>query len=196
MKLNDVAVENFVPVATANVAKLLSMLVLTRQPSCVLELGTAYGVSTRHLLEALPENGKVISLDLSSERQQVAYTYLKNAGFSEENFVLVCKDFREKNVLENLHDTYGTFDFVFIDAAKAQYGIILEVLEPMLSDHAMLVFDNVFLNGWVISGHYPNHRQKTMFTRMNDFLNKVSKNEKYYSSLIPFDDGCLVMIKR
>lgn len=195
--LLDVAQENHVSVVTPNVAHLLETLACLRQPRCILELGTAYGVSSYHILKGLEAPAKFVTIDLVAERQQVARALLEEKGMcNRHDIVFCCDDFRAEGYLEALAKQYGPFDFVFMDAAKGQYAHLLTLLLPYLQDQGTLVFDNIFLNGWLIADAYPNHRQKTAFLRMKQFLASIQTDERFSNVLLPLDDGVLVLVKR
>lgn len=195
-ELYEIAKTNHVPVVSHNVARLLTSLVTIQQPGCILELGTAYGVSTYHMKKPAPVLAKLITVDLVEERQNIAKKFFHKTGLLDENIIFLCKDFRDDQFLKDLYLKYGAFDFIFIDAAKGQYQHILDLLTPFVAKNGMIVFDNIFLNGWIINNSYPNHRQKTVFLRMKQFLNDIQLNENYISTLIPFDDGVLTLVKK
>ena len=194
--LLEVAKEQHVPVISINVANLLVTLVTIQQPSCILELGTAYGVSTYHMAKAIRTPAKIITVDLVEERQSVAKNFLSQANLPAHNIEFLCEDFRDETFFNRLKAEHAPFDFIFVDAAKAQYQKLLDILSPMLSERGIIVFDNVFLNGWIINDEYPNHRQKTAFVRMKDFLENIKHNDQFECTLIPFDDGVLVLAKK
>lgn len=185
-----------VSVVTPNVAHLLEMLVTLRQPRCILELGTAYGVSTYHLLKGLSSSAKLVTVDLVAERQAVAQDFLHTCGMTRHDIHFACADFRAEGFLEKLAAMHGPFDFIFFDAAKGQYAQLLERLTQYLNPQGAVVFDNIFLNGWIVEDHYPNHRQKTAFVRMKQFLQAVREDGRFAQTLLPLDDGVLVLVKR
>lgn len=185
-----------VSVVAPNGASMLRALVSMHKPKLILELGTAFGVSTYHMKKAQPKDGKLITLELVSERQETAKAFLKEEGYGEEDITFICGDFRDDALFRSLHDEHGAFDFVFIDAAKGQYAHLLEVILSLLNKNGVVVFDNVFLNGWLIRDEYPNHRQKTAFVRMKKFLDDVKYDERFTHTLLPFDDGMLILVKK
>ena len=95
-----------------------------------------------------------------------------------------------------LAERFAPFDLVFIDAAKGQYAHLLEEIMPHLSAQGAVVFDNIFLNGWLVADAYPNHRQKTAFVRMKQFLQDVQQDARFAHTLLPLDDGVLVLARR
>ncbi|MDO4281120.1 MAG: O-methyltransferase [Peptococcaceae bacterium] len=197
--LNDVyaqAAADHVSVVSPNVAHLLETLVTARQPKRVLELGTAYGVSTLHMKRALASDATLVTVELVGERQERAREFLAREGALDDGLVFVQGDFREDGFFESLHAQHGAFDFVFLDAAKGQYQHLLDRLTPMLAPGGMIVFDNIFLNGWIIADAYPNHRQKTAFVRMKAFLEGIKTQKLYSNTLLSFDDGVLILSKK
>lgn len=187
---------NHVPVVSTNVANLLATLVTIHQPSCILELGTAYGVSTYHIAKAIHKPAKIVTVDLVKERQEIAKKFLEKVEIPAHDIEFLCADFREETFFENLKEKCELIDFIFIDAAKGQYQHLLDRLTPLLSERGVIVFDNVFLNGWIINDAYPNHRQKTAFVHMKQFLENIKNNTNFEATLIPFDDGVLVLAKK
>lgn len=185
-----------VPVVTPNVSHLLEMLVTLRQPRCILELGTAYGVSAYHMLKGLAAPATLVTIDLVRERQAVAQEFLHDAGLDCHEIVFECADFREEGYFARLAERFAPFDLVFIDAAKGQYAHLLEEIMPHLSAQGAVVFDNIFLNGWLVADAYPNHRQKTAFVRMKQFLQEVQQDARFAHTLLPLDDGVLVLARR
>ena len=172
------------------------MLVTLRQPRCILELGTAYGVSAYHMLKGLAAPATLVTIDLVRERQAVAQEFLHDAGLDRHEIVFECADFREEGYFARLAERFAPFDLVFIDAAKGQYAHLLEEIVPHLSAQGAVVFDNIFLNGWLVADAYPNHRQKTAFVRMKQFLQDVQQDARFAHTLLPLDDGVLVLARR
>ncbi len=195
IEMIDEAHKKHVPIISYNVASLLHSLMLIHQPKNILEFGTAYGFSTFIMRDnALPDT-HIVTIDISEERQIVARNFFKKLHYFDERISFINDDFRNPELIDHLSKEYSPFDLVFIDAAKAQYSILLKMLSKILSDNAIIILDNVLLNGWIIAGKYPNHRQKTMFKRMNAFLEEIQNSTEYHATLFPFDDGVLLLTK-
>lgn len=186
---------NHVPIITNNVASLIEYLIKVHRPKNILELGTAYGFSTYVMKSNCESNCYITTIDLSIERQNTAKDFFRKLNYLDEKVQFVHGDFRDGSFLKELSVEHQLFDFVFVDAAKGQYSTLLNQLAEITTKDALIIFDNVLLNGWIIQENYPNHRQKTMFTRMNGFLHEIKNNNKYTYTLIPFDDGVLLLKK-
>src|SRR5689334_11378264 len=97
-----------------NQGKLLNLLARSVGARRILEIGTLGGYSTIWLARALPADGKLITLELDPKHAEVARANLARAGVSQVVEVRVGKAL---DTLPKITD--GPFDFVFIDADKA-----------------------------------------------------------------------------
>ena len=117
---------------------LLNILIKAARAQTILELGTSYGHSTIFLAEAArASGGRVISLDVSADKQRYAREQLAAAGL--ESFVeLRTGDARD--IIASLPDP---LDFVLIDLWKDLYVPCFDLVYPKLSDGALLAADNI-----------------------------------------------------
>jgi predicted O-methyltransferase YrrM len=101
---------------SANQGKFLQVMMIACNAKKVLELGTLGGYSTIWLARALPDNGKVITIEVDKHHGEVAKKNIDNAGLSQKVDLRVGKalDILPKIIAEN----EGPFDMIFIDADK------------------------------------------------------------------------------
>lgn len=189
LALRDVARAHHIPVVTEEVGAFLQLLVRLHQPTQILELGTAIGVSGTLMLEAAPKDARFTGVELTSER----YTIAKQQFQDNDRVNIIHGDFREDHFFDRLTAPY---DFIFLDAAKGQYPFLLETLLPIATDGAVFVFADVFMHGWVLTGNYPNRRQKTAVLRLQTFLKDLSQDSRLHTTLLPLDEGIAVAIKK
>ena len=142
----------------------LAEAVDTCRPERVLEIGTLVGYSAILIGLHLPETGKITSLEIDKGSAQVARRNIRAAGLSERISVL------EGPALELIPGLEGTFDLLFLDAAKAQYLSYLKAAEPKLAKGAVVVADNVGM-----------FREE-----MRDFLDYIRKSGRYRSKTHDF----------
>jgi len=117
---------------------LLNWLVRGAGGKSILELGTSYGYSTVYLAEAARAiGGKVVTLDLATNKAQYAREHLTRAGL--QDFV----DFQLGNALDILPRLAGPFDFVLLDLWKDLYVACLDLIYPKLARGALIVADNM-----------------------------------------------------
>lgn len=129
----------------ATVGKLLYCLAKIQKPQKILEIGTLAGYSTLWLARALPETGKLISLELDRLHAVVARENMRYAGLSEKVEV------REGQASELLDQMIAakeeTFDLIFIDADKENYPIYLEKALQLSHEGTLILSDNVLPRG-------------------------------------------------
>ncbi len=89
------------------------------------------------------------------------------------------------------------FDFVFMDAAKAQYLNYLEELLRLMPRGGVLIADNVLQDGELIESRYViDRRNRTIHSRMREYLYRVKHMKELETSIIPIGDGVALSIKK
>lgn len=96
-------------------------------------------------------------------------------------------------VLEQLS---GTFDFIFMDAAKGQYIHWLPRILELMAEGALLVTDNVLQDGDVAESRFAvERRNRTIHARMRDYLYTLTHMEELKTSIVPIGDGVALSVK-
>lgn len=113
---------------------LLTALVLAKQPQMVLEIGTAYGVSTLCIAAGLPKQGKIHTYELSEEVAAEAQDTFRS---QEVNATV------HAGVFENVYQSQGEIDLVFLDHEKGRYLADFKRIEADLAPGALILADNV-----------------------------------------------------
>ena len=137
------------PIAiTPNQGKLLELLARIHSAQSILELGALGGYSTIWLARALPEGGRLITLERDSRYAEVARANIANTGFADRVQVRVGPALQ---TLPELHDEgLGPFDFIFIDADKQNYPGYLEWSLKLSRVGTLIVGDNVVRGGAIL----------------------------------------------
>lgn len=131
-------------------AKLLHLLARMVGARRVLEVGTLGGYSTTWLARAVPADGTVVTCEFEPHHAQVAERNLANAGLADRVQVRVGAAL---DTLESLVDEGADpFDFVFIDADKANNPHYFEWALKLTRSGSVIVCDNVVRGGRVIDG--------------------------------------------
>jgi predicted O-methyltransferase YrrM len=132
------AVYGLVPLAiTPEVGELLYVLALARRARTTVEFGASLGFSTIHLAAAARDIGpgaRVISTEMEPEKANAARRNLAEAGLSD------VVDLRVGDALETLRDV-DTVDLLFLDGWNNLYLAVLDLLEPRLSQGALVIAD-------------------------------------------------------
>jgi predicted O-methyltransferase YrrM len=140
-EMEAVAERDSVPIVHWETGRFLAALCRALDPA-VLEVGTAIGYSTLHMAEQL-ERGRVVTLERDPDRAAQARSYLQRAGVADRVELI------EGDALETIAGLDGPFDLLFVDAAKGEYKRYIELAEPKLSERALLVVDNLLMDGEV-----------------------------------------------
>ncbi|KTD57208.1 class I SAM-dependent methyltransferase [Legionella shakespearei] len=154
----------------------------------VLELGTFTGYSALAMALALPEDGQLITCDISEEWTKRAHPFWREAKQDQKI------NLRIGPALETLYTLINDgwekqFDFIFIDADKTNYVNYYELALKLIKPRGLIAVDNVF---W--DGHVADPDDNTAQTREIKKLNELIKNDKrVHVSLLPISDGLFLV---
>lgn len=185
LAMQDYAANHNLPVIDPEGSALLAATVTACSPEAVLEIGTAIGYSTLLIAERLLPGARVTTIEIDSDRAAVAVDFINRSGFANRIEILA-GDANE--VLPSLH---GTFDLIFIDAAKGQYLNYLRLIMDKLSPGAVIFADNVLYRGWV-RGPNPPRRLKTMIERLREYVAFVTTDPRFVTTVYPIGDGVAI----
>lgn len=187
----EYARDNNVPIIRKEVESFLRVLLLMKKPLRILELGTAIGYSAILMSECIPEKGKIVTIENYEKRIPIAKENIKKAG--KEHVI----ELMEGDALEILPDMKDGFDFIFMDAAKAQYINFLPHALRLLNKEGIMLADNVLQEGELIESRYAvTRRDRTIHGRMREFLYQVKHMEELETTVIPIGDGMTLSIRR
>jgi predicted O-methyltransferase YrrM len=186
------AIASCVPIIRKETQSLLKVLLSISQPKRVLEIGTAVGFSAILMSECLDEDCRITTIENYEKRIPIARENFKRAG-KEEMISLLEGD--ALAILKEL--ATGSFDFVFLDAAKAQYIYYLPEIMRVLVNGGVLVTDNVLQDGDIIESRYAvERRDRTIHKRMREFLYEIKHHEGLESTILPLGDGVAISVKK
>ena len=156
----------------------------------VLEIGTAVGYSSIYMTGYLPEDADVTTLELSEERVAEARSNIERLGRSSQ-IQVICGDAAQ--TLKGLPD--DTYDFAFVDAAKAQYIYYLPDVMRVLVPDGVIVSDNILQEGEVLESHFlVEKRNHTIHDRMREYLDVLTHDERLETAILPVGDGMAISI--
>ena len=180
-ELEREAEEENIPILRRAERKLLLEAAAAADPKKILEVGTAIGYSALLLAEHFP------LAEIDALRNERAVSVMQAAGFEQR---VRCHLGDAGEVLSTLA---GPYDFVYLDGPKGQYLRHLKLIEPKLSENAVIAADNVLFRGLVRSGEPAAHRYRTLVTRLREYLEYV---EAHYDTVIHEEgDGLAVSSK-
>ncbi len=192
--LEAYALEHEVPIIRKDSQALLRFLLELLKPTEILEIGAAIGFSAAFMSEYMPENCRITTIEKVEMRLTEArknLSAIRRAG----DITLIEDD--ALNALKELRYRGRRFDFIFMDAAKAQYMNFLEDALPMLKTGGILVTDNVLQEGSIIDSKFAiERRDRTIHMRMREFLFKIKHDPKLTTSIIAVGDGMALTLKK
>lgn len=184
------ALSEGVPIIRKEMQSFIKTLLALAKPQKILEVGTAVGFSTLLMCEYGPKDLKIVTIENYEKRIPVAKDNFRRAG-RESQITLLEGDAGE--ILKNLT---GTFDMIFMDAAKGQYIHWLPDVLRLMKEGSVLVSDNVLQEGDIIESHYlVERRNRTIYKRMREYLWQLTHSPVLRTSVLPLGDGAAVSVK-
>lgn len=191
-KIEKEAHENNVPIIRKEMESFLRVMLELKRPKRILELGTAVGYSAILMSECIEKKSKIVTIENYEKRIPIAKQNIKDAG-KEEVIELLEGDAME--IMPTLQE--NQFDFVFMDAAKAQYIHFLPEVMRLMKKGAVLITDNVLQEGDLIESKYVvRRRDRTIHKRMREYLEVVKNSKDLETSIVPIGDGITVSVKK
>ena len=185
------ALADGVPIIRKEMGNLLKVLLLLKQPQKILEVGTAVGYSSILMSENMPQNCRITTIENYEKRIPVAKNNFKRAG-KEEVITLL-----EGDAMDILKELDGTYDFIFMDAAKGQYINFLPELLRLMPAGGLLISDNVLQEGDIVESRYGvTRRNRTIHTRMREYIYTLTHAEQLETSIVPIGDGLTLSVKK
>ncbi|MBQ9065414.1 MAG: O-methyltransferase [Blautia sp.] len=185
------AVKDGVPVIRRETQMFLRTFLGMMRPERILEVGTAVGFSTLLFCEYSSPGSHITTIENYEPRISRAVRNFKISG-KEEQITLLCGD--ASDILGTLK---GSFDLIFMDAAKAQYVTWLPDVLRLLTDGGVLLSDNVLQEGDIIESHFlVERRQRTIYKRMREYLFKITHDPLLTTTVLPVGDGLSISVKR
>jgi caffeoyl-CoA O-methyltransferase len=168
--------------------RFLSMLVSAVRPRLAVEVGTFTGASSLAIARALPDGGRLLCCDISEEWTAIARRHWEAGGVSDRIDLVIAPAIQ---TLRALPDDMPV-DFAFIDADKTGYLAYYEELVPRLSDHGLLVVDNVLWSGRVMDTSILDDDT----VALREFNARVVADDRVEVVMLSIGDGVSVVRRR
>jgi predicted O-methyltransferase YrrM len=172
-------------------AQILQFLLLNTGPKKVVEIGTLTGLTALYILEVLPEEACLWTLEKSEVHAQWAAEVLAHE-IKKNRCKIIIGDAKEK--LNELR-IEGPFDAVFIDGNKAAYLDYFNWALENIKKDGIIVADNVFLAG-AVWGDQTSQKFSEKQVRVVQEMNQLAFTNKNLKSIIlPTEEGMLICKK-
>ena len=166
--------------------RVLSMFSKMIRPKNVLEIGTYTGYSTLCFLEGLAEDGKIITIDINYELEDLTRKYFNESGRGD------AIDYRIGNALDIIPTLNEKFDLVFIDADKDNYVNYYNMVIDQVNTGGYIIADNVLWSGKVTEPYETLDNDTRTLVDLNKL---VQEDPRVENVLLPVRDGLMVMRK-
>ena len=189
-ELEKFALETSVPIVRKDMQAFLKYMMRTHRPLKILEVGTAIGFSALLMSEYAPKDCKITTIENYEPRISIARSNFEKNNKSD---VITLLEGDATEILPTLTEEY---DFIFMDAAKGQYINFLPEIMRLLRVGGILVSDNVLQDGDIIESKYAiTRRNRTIHTRMRDYLYELKHNSALTTVILAVGDGITVSVK-
>ena len=190
-QIEEEALATYVPIIRKEMQNFLKVILEIKRPKAILEVGTAVGFSALLMSEHVDEDCHITTIEKYEPRIPIAKENFKRAG-KESQITLL-----EGDAMEFLKTLEGPYDFIFMDAAKGQYIHFLPDILRLLSKGGILLSDNVLQDGDIIQSRFAvERRNRTIHSRMREYLYTLTHHEELTTSLLPLGDGVTLSVKK
>ena len=191
LSLEKEALKDSVPIIRKESQYLLRFLLSSKKPLSILEIGTAVGFSSLLFAEYTSKDCKIVTVENYEPRIEKAKKYFSEFD-KDKKITLIEGDAGE--VLKGLD---GDFDFIFLDGPKGQYDSYLKDLLRILKKDGLLITDNIFKEGDILESKFAiERRDRTIHSRMREFLLSLRDNEELENVILPSGDGMTITVKK
>ncbi|MEO7060792.1 MAG: O-methyltransferase [Lapillicoccus sp.] len=166
----------------------LRMVAASLAARAVVEIGTGAGVSGLWLLEGMPDDGILTTIDIEAEHQRAAREAYAAAGVAHQRTRVITG--RALDVLNRMTD--GAYDLVLVDGDKSEYPAYVTQATRLLRPGGVMVVDNMLWKDLVAD---PASRDEVTRT-LRDLGKAVRDDDTFRTTLLPVGDGLLVAVKR
>ena len=169
----------------------MAMLIRLTGARRVIEVGTYTGYATLWMALALPEDGQIITCDISERWSFVARRFWEQAGVQDKVSLYLRPALQTLDELLE-YDEAASFDFAFIDADKENYELYYERCLQLIRAGGVIVIDNVLWGGSVIDD--AKHDSATEAIRA--FNRKLKEDQRIELVMLPVADGMTLALKQ
>lgn len=176
-------IENHRPIIQSEVAQYIKVMLNILKPKKILEIGTNVGFSSIFMCTSLDKKVDIVTIEINEEIYLEALENIKKFG-CEKNINVINED--ATIALDSISEK---FDVAFIDASKSHYDEFLEKILKLLNQNGVIICDNVLYKGLIANDELVTKRKRTIVRRMREFLDYISHDDRFKTTVIPIGDG-------
>ena len=163
------------------------MIKINNVKNC-LEIGTFTGFSTLTMALALPNGGKITTLDHDEKIVHIAKNFFKKGNVDNKIETVISPALQ---TLKKFLEEEKKFDLIFIDADKGNYKNYYELSLNLINEKALIIFDNVLWHGDVFKKTVTDN-QTNIMREFNKYIKNDNRVEKV---ILPLGDGLTICRK-
>lgn len=189
-KIKEYAKENRIPIMLDDGIDFLTTFIIKNQIETVLEIGTAIGYSAIMMALCNPKL-KVTTIERDEKRYMEALKNVKELQL-EDRITLIFNDALDVKI-------EGTYDLIFIDAAKSQSIKFFEKYKINLKENGFIVTDNMQFHGYVLKkeSEIKSRNLRGLVRKIKDYQKFLEENEEYKTMFYNnIGDGIAVSSKK
>lgn len=188
--IHDNSIKEGIPVAKLEALRVMENILILKKPFSILELGCAVGFTSIFFSQYLKEDGYIDTVENDSDMIDRARINIKMLALEDKINIIYAE------ALDYLKNINKKYDIIFIDVAKGQYEGYFDLCSNLINDGGVIIADNVLYRGMVAKGDKIPHRQNTLVERLRHFLNKITKDERFSTSILSVGDGLSISVKK
>lgn len=167
--------------------RFLDLIVRLTGARRILEIGAFIGLSAMTMARAMPEGGKLITIEKFDHFADICRRNVAANGLADRVRVMEGDAF---NVIDSLPRD-EPFDLAFIDGNKERYAHYFEALEPTIRRGGLILIDDVFFHGDVLNAAPTTEKGRGV----KMFMDLAAKRDGYVRLTLPICNGIMLMLK-
>lgn len=188
IEIEKYAKKNDVPIMNKRGINFLCRLIKKNNVKNILEIGSAIGYSALKMA-SVDDEIKIVTIERDNERYLEAVKNIKNMH-KEKNITLILGDALETEIT-------GSYDLIFIDAAKGQNIKFFNKYSKLLNKKGIIVTDNMLFHGLVEEKErIKNKNLRQLVNKIKKYIEFLKDNEEYNTKFYKTGDGIAVTTKK
>ncbi len=186
--LENYAKENHIPIMQEEGLSFMLTYIKEHNVKTILEIGAAIGYSAIRMARLDPEI-RIVTVERDLERYKEAVLNIERFGLEKQITIYHMDAFQL--------DLEEQFDFIFIDAAKAQYIKFFEKFKKNLKTNGTILSDNLNFHGLTHQKERIESRNlRQLVRKINAYIDFLQKNEEFDTIFYDFGDGIAISTKK
>lgn len=187
-EMEQYAIEFDIPIMQKDGIEFFQKLIVENNIKSILEIGSAIGYSAIQLAR-LDKEIHITTIERDDARYVQALINIEKSGLSNQITI------HHADALEI--EIEGSYDCIFIDAAKAQYTKFFEKYEHNLAENGLILSDNLSFHGFVENPNLKMSRNlRQLVGKIKRYITWLENNDQYDTIFIHEGDGLAISRKK